>query len=167
VAAAVSGPVLRVPLMANAPLHPVPEAVQAVAFVELQVSVDAPPLATVVGFAASVAVGAGGGAIDVTLTVTGLAVPVPPGPLHDRENVVAAAVSALVICVPLVANVPVQPPEAVQPVAFVELQVNVEVPPLATLVGVAASVTDGAGELTVTVTEAAELVPPEPVQDRV
>ena len=49
------------------PLQP-PEALQLVALVELQVSVEDPPLATFIGFAVSVTVGAGGGG-DVTVTV--------------------------------------------------------------------------------------------------
>jgi hypothetical protein len=40
---------------------------------------------------------------------------------------------------------PVQPPEAVQAVALVEPHVNVELAPLATVVGFALSVTVGAG----------------------
>ena len=51
-----SGPVLCEPLAAFAPLHP-PEAVQEVALVEFHVSVEAPPLLTVVGAALRVAPG--------------------------------------------------------------------------------------------------------------
>jgi hypothetical protein len=58
------------------------------------------------------------------------------------------AVSAPVLSLPLVPFVPLQPPEAVQLVALVELHVSVEVPPLATLVGLALSVTVTAGGLT-------------------
>jgi hypothetical protein len=61
-------------------------------------------------------------------------------------------VSAPVDCVPLLAFVPLQPPDAVQDVASVELQVNVAEPPLATLVGFAARVTVGIGA-TVTVVD--------------
>ncbi|HWS68681.1 MAG TPA: hypothetical protein VN325_38420 [Steroidobacteraceae bacterium] len=75
------------PLVANAPLQP-PEAVHDVALVELQVSVEAPPLATLVGFAVNVAVGAG---LAVTVTVATVAVLVPPDPVHEREYVVSAA----------------------------------------------------------------------------
>jgi len=53
---ALSAPLLRVPLGASDPLQP-PAALHAVACVELQESADAPPAATVVGFAISVAVG--------------------------------------------------------------------------------------------------------------
>ncbi len=55
------------------------------------------------------------------------------------------AVSAPVLCEPLVALVPLQPPEAVHEVALVELHVTVDVPPLATDVGFAARVTVAAG----------------------
>ena len=58
---------------------------------------------------------------------------------------------------------PLQPPEAVQDVAFVEDQVNVEVPPLATVLGLAVRVTVGAGVVTETVADCAAL-PPAPVQ---
>jgi hypothetical protein len=57
------------------PLHP-PDAVHDVAFVELHVNVDAPPIATLVGFAVSDTVGAAAtGTLTVWLTL-------PPGPVH-------------------------------------------------------------------------------------
>jgi hypothetical protein len=56
----------------NAPFQPPPEAVQAVALVELQVRVDVPPLAILVGFAVNAAVGAAGGG-----SVGEVAVPLP------------------------------------------------------------------------------------------
>jgi hypothetical protein len=152
---AVRGPVLCVPLAASAPLQP-PEAVQAVALVELQVSVEAPPLVTEVGFAASVAVGA-----DPTLTVAVAVALEPPGPVQINEYEVAD-VRGPVLRVPLTASAPVQPPEAVQDVASVELHVSVEAAPLSMVVGLAASVAVGTGA-TVTVTDAV-LVPPAPVQ---
>jgi hypothetical protein len=61
-----------------------------------------------------------------------------------------------------VAFAPVQPPEAVQLVASVELQVNVDEPPVATVLGVPVRVTAGDGA-TVTVTVRAAL-PPTPEQ---
>ena len=73
------------------------------------------------------------------------------------------AVNAPVDCDPLVASVPVQAPEAVQEVALVELHVSVELPPLATLVGLAVSVTVGAAVLTVMVADWVA-VPAEPEQ---
>jgi hypothetical protein len=67
-------------LVAFAPANVPPVAVHEVALVELQVSVDAPPLAIVVGFAVSVAVGLG-----ATVTVAVAAVLVPPVPVHVNE----------------------------------------------------------------------------------
>jgi hypothetical protein len=51
----------------------------------------------------------------------------------------------------------------VQEVALVADQVNVELPPLATVLGLAAKVTVGAGEVTDTVADCVAL-PPVPVQ---
>jgi hypothetical protein len=59
--------------------------------------------------------------------------------------------------------VPDQPPEAVQEVALVEVHVSVELLPDTTLVGLAVSVTVGAGVVTVTVADC-EALPPIPVQ---
>ena len=74
-----TGPVLCVPLVALLPLQ-LPDAAHEVAFVELQVSVDAAPLATDVGFAVSVTVGAG-----TTVTVAVATLLVPPVPVHINE----------------------------------------------------------------------------------
>jgi hypothetical protein len=71
--------VLWLPLVALAPLQP-PVAVHEVALAEFHVSVDAPPLATEAGFAASVTVTAG---ITVTLAVATLLV--PPAPVQVNE----------------------------------------------------------------------------------
>ena len=71
--------------------------------------------------------------------------------------------SAPVLWLPLIALVPLHPPEAVHEVALVELHVRVEAPPLATDVGLAASVTVAAGTM-VTVAVATLLAPPAPVQ---
>jgi hypothetical protein len=57
--------------------------VQDVAFVELHVSVEDPPLATVVGIAVKVAVG-----MTATATATTAGSLVPPGPVQVREYVV-------------------------------------------------------------------------------
>ena len=75
----------------------------------------------------------------------------------------ALAVSAPVDCEPLIALLPDQAPEAVHEVALVADQVNVELPPLATVLGLAAKVTVGAGEVTETVADCVAL-PPVPVQ---
>ncbi len=68
--------------------------------------------------------------------------------------------------VPLTDSVPAHAPEAVQEVAFVEDQVNVEALPLATLVGPALKDTVGAGADTVTVADS-EADPPVPLHARV
>jgi hypothetical protein len=90
---------------------------------------------------------------------------VPPAPVQLTVNLVVA-LSAAVTCDPAVASVPLQPPEALHAVAFVDDQVNVEVAPLFTVVGFAAKVTAGAGVLTETVADCAAL-PPAPLQVRV
>jgi hypothetical protein len=69
---AVSAGVVCEPAVASAPLQP-PEAVQAVALVEDQVSADVAPLLTVAGFAVRVTAGAG----EVTDTVADCAA-LPP-----------------------------------------------------------------------------------------
>ncbi len=116
--------------MLNAPLQP-PEAVHDVALVELHVSVEVPPLATDVGFAASVTVGA---CITVTMAVATLLMPFAPVQVSEYDVV---TVRALVLWLPLVASAPLQSPDAVHDVASDELHVNVEVPPLAIVVGAA------------------------------
>jgi hypothetical protein len=99
----------------------------------------------------------------MSVTVT-LDSPVPPAPVQVRVKVVAV-VSAAVLWLPAVALVPLQPPDAVHAVAFVEVHVNVLVPPLLTEVGAADNVTVGAGVEPVMETEAlACAVPPAPVQ---
>ena len=144
--------------MAFAPANVPPVAVHEVALVELQVSVDVPPLAIVVGFAVRVAVGLG-----ATVTVAVAAVLVPPVPVHVREYVVFA-VSAPVDWLPLVAFAPANvPPVAVHEVALVELQVRVDAPPPAIVVGLAVRVAVGMVPID-TVAVAAVLVPPVPVQ---
>jgi hypothetical protein len=73
------------------------------------------------------------------------------------------AVSAPVDCDPLAAMLPDQAPEAVHDVALVADQVKVELPPLATALGLAVNVTVGAGEVTETVADC-DALPPLPVQ---
>ena len=63
------------PLVASAPLQP-PDAAQEVAFVDNQVSADALPLVTVLGFADSVMVGAG--VVTETVAVCVALVLLPP-----------------------------------------------------------------------------------------
>jgi hypothetical protein len=64
----------------------------------------------------------------------------------------------LTLFVPLVASVPVQPPLAVQEVAFVLDHVNIELAPDAMVVGLADRVRVGAGAGAVTVTAAVALL---------
>lgn len=75
---------------------------------------------TEVGFALNVTVGApaGGGVVPPPVTVTvAEREMLPPGPVQLSEYVVFA-VSGPTCCVPVGIFAPVQPPEAVQPVAF-------------------------------------------------
>lgn len=145
---------LWLPLVALAPLQ-LPVALQAVAFDELHVKVDAPPLVTTVGEATNVARG-------MTFRVTEAGALTPSGPLQVKEYEVGT-VTAPVLWAPPIDFVPLQPPDAVQAVALAEVHVSVEAPPLATARGATVKVTLGRA-LTVTVTAAAALLPPVPVQ---
>ena len=102
------------PLVASEPLH-APDAVQAVALVEDQVKVDEPPWAMLVGLAVSETVGG----VAATVTVTDWAA-VPPVPVQVRVNFVVAVRSG-VVWEPFTASEPLQPPEAVQAVALVDV----------------------------------------------
>jgi hypothetical protein len=144
------------PLMPTPPLQP-SDAVQAVALVETQVNVDAAPLATVLGLADRVTEGAAA----VTETVADCDA-LPPVPVQVSPKV-ALAVSAPVDAEPLVALPPDQAPDAVHEVALVADQFSVELAPLAMVLGLAAKVTTGAGEVTETVADC-DALPPLPVQ---
>jgi hypothetical protein len=133
------------------------EAVQEVTLVDDHFKVDAPPLLTVLGLAERVTAGAA----RVTETVADC-VALPPVPVQVIPKVVLV-VSAPVDCEPLAALLRDQAPEAVQEVALVADQVNVDLPPLATVLGLAAKATVGAGEVTDTVDDCVAL-PPLPVQ---
>jgi hypothetical protein len=126
------------PWAGRVPVQP-PDAAQAVAPVEVQASVVAPPCATVSGVAPSVTVGVAAGRTETAV----LAVALPPGPEQVRVKVVDAE-SAAEASEPAVPRPPLQPPEAVQAVALAELQVSVADPPAATAVGLAFRVTEGA-----------------------
>jgi hypothetical protein len=76
---------------------------------------------------------------------------------------VVLALRAPVPAEPLVALVPVQPPEAVHDVALVDDQLRVEVAPLATVLGLELKVTVGARAVTETVADCVAL-PTVPVQ---
>jgi hypothetical protein len=148
--------VLCVPLTASVPAH-APEAVQEVALVEDQVNVEVPPLATLVGLALKDTVGAAD-----TVTVADCDAD-PPVPLHASVNLVVAD-NAAVLAEPLIGSDPLQPPDAVQAVALVADQVSAEALPLATVLGLAASVMAGAAWVTETVADCVAL-PPVPVQE--
>ena len=105
------------------------------AFVELQVSVDALPLATLEGLALIDTVGAGGAETETVADCDAE----PPAPVQVSVNFVVA-VRAGVACEPAVALAPLQPPEAAQLVALVEDQDKVEVAPLFTVAGFAVRV---------------------------
>jgi hypothetical protein len=75
---AVNAPVEAELLRALSPLHP-PEAVQDVALVDDQESVEAAPLARLLGAAPSVTVGAGVAVVTVTVAV---ALALPPAPVQ-------------------------------------------------------------------------------------
>jgi hypothetical protein len=97
------------------------------------------------------------GALTETVALATAGVPVP---LQVSVNVVLAD-NVPVDCVPEVALPPVQPPEAVHEVAFVEDQVSIELAPAVTEVGLALSVAVGAGveDVTSIVTAAYAVVP--------
>jgi len=76
---------------------------------------------------------------------------------------VALALSAPVDCEPLMGMLPDQAPEAEHDVALAADQASVELLPLITELGLAPSLTVGAGEVTVTVADC-EALPPAPVQ---
>jgi hypothetical protein len=88
----------------------------------------------------------------------------PPTPLHVSVKAVAVG-TPMITSVPLTPRIPDQPPVAVQAVVSVEDHVNVVLAPFMTGLGLATSVTVGAGA-TDTLAVAA-LMPPGPVQVRV
>lgn len=162
---ALSAPVGWEPAVALLP-DQAPDAVHKSAFIEFHVKVAEPPLATFVGLAVSVSVGAAGGASTVTVIDR---VAVPPSPVHDNVKVLVD-VRAPVYCEPDVVLSPDQAPDAVHESAFVELHVKVALPPLGTIVGLALSSTVGAGgggvPATTTVTDCVAVPPlPEHVRE--
>src|SRR5215469_5933568 len=79
----------------------------------------------------------------VTVTLTDFAL-LPPAPSHVRVKVVEL-VSAGLVLVPLVARVPLQPPEALHAVAFWLVQIRLTVAPEETELASLLSVTMGTG----------------------
>ena len=155
---AVSGPVDWLPPVGLLPLQP-PEAVQLEALLEVQLSVDAEPLTTLVGLADKETDGRG-----ATRTVT-VRLASPPGPTQASMKSVVAD-SGPVDCVPLVGLSPLQPPDAVQVDAFSAVHASADDSPPLKVVGYALSVTRGvAGADDVTTTFTVLLAdPPSPVQ---
>jgi hypothetical protein len=156
VVVALTAPVAFAPLVARAPVQP-PEAVQAVALVDDQVSVELPPRATLAGPALRETLG---GAAE-TVTVTDCDAE-PPAPLQVSAKLVVA-VRALVLLEPVLASLPLQPPEAVHEVALLDDQVKVDAAPLFTVLGLALRTMAGAALVTETVADWLAL-PPAPVQ---
>ncbi len=140
-----------------------PEAVQLVAFVLLQVSVELPPLTTTVGLADNVIVGGAGALATATETELWIS---PPAPLQMSEYELGAD-KAPVDSEPLLALVPDQAPLAVHCVAFAADHDRVLAAPVATLSGFAVNDKVGAagGAVTVTVTDRV-IEPPAPVHVR-
>ena len=87
---------------------------------------------------------------------------VPPGPVHVRVYVVPA-VSAPVLCCPVVGFGPDQPLDAVQTLALAAFQASVADAPLDTVLGLADRLTLGVADFTETVADW-EADPPGPVQ---
>jgi hypothetical protein len=142
--------------MASLPDQP-PDAVQAVAFVDDQDSVEAEPLATVLGLALRLTVAVG---IALTVTVADWEA-LPPVPVQVKVKV-AVLVRAPVDWTPLTALLPDQPPEAAHEVALTDDHVSVALPPFETALGPTLRLTVGAGALTETVTDCAALPAPGP-----
>ena len=160
VVAALNAPVVALPLVVSAPLQP-PEAVHALAFVELQVSVAAAPLTTAAGLAVSAIVGGRAAtAVTVTVEIAGL---VPETPAHVSVKLVVA-LSGPVLALPFVGSAPLQPPEAVHAVAFAELHVSVAALPICTVMGLAFSVAVGGVATAIVTAAVAAEVPVAPEQ---
>jgi hypothetical protein len=153
---ALSAPVDCEPLVASAPDQP-PEAVQELAFVEVQLRLVLPPLVTLVELALKLTVGADADTVTVADCVA-----LPPDPVQVSMYLVVD-VRDDVLVEPFIASLPAQPPDAEQEVAFVELQFKVDEPSLFTVLGLAARATVGAAAVTVTVADCVAL-PPVPVQ---
>ena len=143
------------PLVASEP-DQAPVAAQVDALLEDQVSVELPPLLTVLELAFSETAGAE----LVTVTVADCAAE-PPGPVQVITYFVVA-LSATVSWVPLAASVPVQPPDAEQAAALVEDQVSLDAAPLWTVLGLALKLIEGGVAVTATAADCDEL-PPAPV----
>ena len=153
---AVSAPVDCEPLVASLPDH-APEAMHEVALDVDQFNVELPPLATVLGLALNVTIGAAAATVTMTDCVAH-----PPWPQQARVYSVVLA-SAPVGCDPLIGIEPAQPPVASQVVAFWAFHVSVEFAPTPMVDGAAVSVTVGRAAATTTSVDSVT-DPPGPVQ---
>ena len=127
------------PEVALVPDQP-PLAVQAVAFVVVQVSVVPAPDTTLVGLAFKSTVAAG---IDATTATVTARFTVSPALEVQLKLNVLLAVNGPTACEPDTALLPDHAPLAVQVAALVELQVKVDEPCAATLVGLACKLNVG------------------------
>jgi hypothetical protein len=98
-----------------------------------------------------------------TVTIAETNALLPPPPLQVKEKVVVA-LSAADIWAPEFAKAPLQPPDALQVAALVEVQVNVAVCPVAITAGFTVKEAVGTACVTLTVAEAGALTPPGPEQ---
>jgi hypothetical protein len=153
---AVNAPEDCEPLTALVPDH-APEPEHEVAFFANHVSVVEAPELTVLGLAVSVTEGA-----EAETVMVADCVAEPPVPVQVNSYSVVLE-RAAVDQVPEVPTAPCQPPEALQAVAFVELQRRLDVAPAATVVGEADMMIVGTGVVTTTSADC-EDEPPLPVQ---
>jgi hypothetical protein len=100
-----------------------PDAVQLVTWVPAQLSVVEPLVVSEPGFAVKESVGTGSATVTLTVSLTD-----PLVPLQVKVNVLSA-ISAPVDCVPAVARLPDQSPEALQPLVLPLSQLKVVEPP--------------------------------------
>jgi hypothetical protein len=117
-----SGPLGAVPLVAWGPLQP-PLATQSETPCDIQLSVTESPMNALAGSATRFTIGGTG---TPTMTVVE-ACAVPPLPVHESVKLNGPTSNEDAANVPDVACVPLHAPDAVQPVALVELQVRVVV----------------------------------------
>lgn len=161
---AFSGPTASLPDTALEPDHP-PAALQLVALADDHVSVTLSPASIVEALALKLTVGSGSGIGAATSIDTDEAA-VPPCPEQVNVNVVSAF-KGPTTWLPDVAWVPLQPPDAVQLVAFVDDHVSVALSPESTALALDVRLTLGESigsvPLTDTSTEAT-VTPPNPEQ---
>ena len=136
-----SAPVDCDPLTPLVPDH-APAALHAVAFVEDHVSVELPPEASELGLALILTVGAALVGLPVTVIVVDLLAD-PSGPVQVSPYCVVL-VRGPVDRYPPVETLPVQPPEALQPVTLEVFHHKYPALPLLRVAGPDVKVTDGA-----------------------